>query len=116
MRITEEQRKELFQHYYSLGNLTKQWQFLAKQMVQSAPKRRNMRNANKHNSERRARRSSVQYYLQIDNNERIKVCQPMFMATFAITRRTVLTVVRKSNSDGNLVESDLRGRTPKIAT
>lgn len=36
IKITEKQHKELFDYYYSLGNITKQWQFLAKQLVQEA--------------------------------------------------------------------------------
>lgn len=40
----------------------------------------------------------------------------MFIFIFAINRRTIYTVCRKTNSDGNLVESDLRGKVQRIAT
>lgn len=110
MKITEEQRKELFDYYYSLANLTKQWQFLTKQMVQAAPKRRYGAQC----SYRKLRKTSIQYYLPIVDNEPIKVCQTMFISTFAVSRGTILTVCRKTNSDGNLVESDLRGKHQKF--
>lgn len=115
MKLTEERRKKLFEYYYSLGNPTKQWQFLANQIVQTGIKRRKHKKDNQI-SERNKRNTSIEYYLPNDNNERIRVCQPMFLATFAISQRIISTVVRKTNSDGKLMEADLRGRTQKIAT
>lgn len=87
-------------------------------MDQSVAKKRIRLRHQKNNgepiTERKQRKSNVQYYLPIDYNERIKVCQRMFMATFALSQCTVLTVARKSNIHGELMESDLRSKPQKL--
>lgn len=112
-KITEKQREELFQYYYSLGNLTKQWQYLTNLMDPFKPKqppRLSYRKNNQVVEKRGERRSNIRYYLPIDSDERVKVCQTMFIATFDISPCTVRTVLRKTDSNGVLVLSDLRGK------
>lgn len=113
-KVTEEQREKLFHHYYNLGNVTKQWQFLSEQMDQFKPKKARRLRMRLKDTEppvrRRERNSNIVYYLKVDDNERIKVCLTMFTSTFDITSCTIQTVVRKTNPDGIVVESDMRGK------
>lgn len=119
-KITNTQRQRLFDEYYSLADLHRQWQYLGRYMDKTVPKQTSITKPRIYKTKERAavvierqrmRRSNIRYYLQTDT-ERLKVCMTMFLATFDITKEVTFTVVQKTNENGVLVQKDGRGSRP----
>lgn len=116
-KVTDEERQIMFNEYYALADMHCQWQYLARYLKRDLPKYNYI--AQKHRerveSERnpviriRNRSNNIRYYLNV-NNEMIRVCKTMFLATFDIKVATVDTVLRKTNEQGQLIQTDNRGR------
>lgn len=99
--ISEELRKRLFDDYYSLGNITRQREFLIRHMTKQDTKRRTVKG-----SESR-RTCTVNYFLTIDGI-RFTVCKKMFLNILGISERTARTALCKT-SDLGILEKERRG-------
>lgn len=98
-RVTEEQRKEIFEKYWSLGCLEKQRFFILKSMTQI-----------KHKDNLQRRRENNNYHFYIDNNE-VRVCKQFFRNTLGISVRAIRTVQEKFT--GGFLQEDRRGKHNK---
>lgn len=109
-KITESQRKRIFDEYYNLADLHQQWQYLGRHMDKTVPKKRSRfrdRGAVMIDSHK-TRGNNVNFYLQTDT-DRLKVCKKMFLATFDIRQGVAYTVAQKTDEDGFLIQRDGRG-------
>lgn len=102
-KITEIERQRLFDEFYNLGDLQRQWQYLGRYMDKTVPKQSSMVI-----ERQRTRRNNIQYYLQA-NKERLKVCMTMFLATFDISKDAAFTVIQKTDDMGMLSTKDKHG-------
>lgn len=114
--INDEQRQKLFDHYYSLGDLHRQWTFLSSLIDRTKPKLRSAFDPpvyNKRNAapkiRQRVRSANKTYHLEAGDGNRIRVCQNMFLATFDIYIGVVTSVLNKTNVAGELIDYDRRG-------
>lgn len=113
--ITDEQRQQLFDRYYGLGDLHKQWLMLSTLIDRTEPKKHSITDPPKY--KRRAPPKVVQrnrvanyvYYLEGTNSERLRVCQSLFLATFDINDAVLKTAINKTNAAGELIDHDRRG-------
>lgn len=106
-KITTEQRQRLFDEYYALGNIARQWEFLGSCMDKTIPKRKQPKNSSRNSNKKRT--NNILYFLSFDN-QRHRVCKHMFLSTFAISDATTLTVIQKTDDNGTLIDMDRRGR------
>ncbi|KAL4719252.1 hypothetical protein ACJJTC_018955 [Scirpophaga incertulas] len=109
-KITDESRKELFSRFWDTGSHVKQWQIIAKYVMQ-----KNKKTAT--NLEETSRRSyTLHYHLPLhdpvtDSTSSQKVCKTMFLNTFNISKEFVYTALRKNNDCNDFVDIiDDRGR------
>lgn len=110
-KISDENRQQLFDAYYAIGDLNSQRGYLARLIDKSRPKERIRRRKPKPGEIVKARKERLPnlfYYLPI-NGKNVRVCGLMFRNTFDVSKSNVDTILRKSNKDGVLVEGDLRG-------
>ena len=115
-KCTKDQRLKLFHEYYALANIECQWQYIAHHIDKSVPKARERYRVRKYNTKasqepievKRNRANNIRYYLDIEN-ERLRVCQIMFLATYDLHREVIKTVARKTNDEGILIVG-MRGR------
>ena len=107
-KITQEQRQQLFQTYYALGETSLQWQYIAKNIDRNVPVQRRRQGKRKTDTPYKKRQSNINYFFQI-NGERIKVCREMFKNTFDISKKNILTALSKTSVDGELIDFDRRG-------
>lgn len=124
-RISDELRSLMFNSYYALANLPLQWQFLAQHSDRTVPKIRDRPAVYKRSSTtatasqpplQRRRQNNVRYFLKdVDTSERIFVCKSMFLATFDIGETSVATALQKTDTNGQLIDYDRRGRRKTIA-
>lgn len=116
-KITNEQRQQLFDEYYEIGDLNRQREYIAQLIDRTRTKERIRRRSPKPGQvikPRKERKANIYYCLRVLlNNERIRVCGQMFRSTFDISRANVETCLRKTNDEGILVEKDLRGGNRK---
>lgn len=119
-KITESQRQQLFNEYYNLADLHRQWQYLGRYLDKTVPKRRSISNPPIYKykdraafvvERQRSRKNNVKYFLQTDK-ERLHVCKNIFLATFDITEHVIRTVCQKTDEKGVLVQKDGRGYRP----
>ena len=122
-KCTDEQRLHLFRQYYALANRENQWQYLANHIDKSVPKARGKYRVRKYNTKAsqepmeviRNRTNNVRYFLDI-NEERLRVCRTMFLATFDINPNVInRTVAGKIDDDNVLVIGDTRGSRKRYA-
>lgn len=100
-KITEDERKEIFQDFWNLGKLSdghdRQWYFIRSCMtVEKDP----------------AKSKSKRTYAFRVKNKAIKICKTMFLATLSICDKWIETVVKKLK-DGGVVSPDKRGLNRK---
>ena len=98
-KMSEENRKKLFESYWGLNNTEKQGQFIANCTQCEEPKRHRPRKGNEGNR----RQTIITYFLP-------KVCQNVFLNTFDISRKVVRTAISKQK-DRNIANSGNRGKT-----
>lgn len=100
-RLSADNRTELFNNYWKLGNIDLQRAYIRSCMAEINPKYRYVRS---HNS----RRLNHAFYFTIADHK-YRVCKTFFISTLDITDRTIRTVIAKTDKTG-FVETDLRGR------
>lgn len=109
-KISEATRKELFGYYWSLGDKSRQWDFVAR-YVKIFEKKVSTNSSSR-------RQLSKKYYFPIKNEE-IQVCKIMFLKTFSISEK-IVTNVGKKLVVSPVIPSDKRGlhnnRPHKIST
>ncbi|XP_037025024.1 uncharacterized protein LOC119066576 isoform X3 [Bradysia coprophila] len=105
VHISTEERTQLFNNYYNLASIQKQWQYIARCMHRGSPKQQNP-------SQKRCR-LSIEYYFQL-NHGRIRVCKTFFVHTLGISNTAIKTALRKCNLKGELIVGDRRGKYNKI--
>lgn len=109
--ISNEQRHQLFNNYYNLGSLRKQWQYIARCSDRIVPKnRRFVENTKRQRCERNL---NVAYYFQLDDH-RIRVCKTFLMNTLGISNSVIKTALKKCNENGELIVGDRRGIRSKL--
>ncbi|KAL0840311.1 hypothetical protein ABMA28_015581 [Loxostege sticticalis] len=99
--ISEESRSLAFKHYWDMGSLAKQRDFISKHISEINPKYQYKKLFNN-------RKNKHAFYLTI-NNKKNKVCKTFFKNTLGINDRPIRTVIEKMNSSG-IVEPERRGK------
>ncbi len=99
-----EVREQLFTDYWQMGNLKIQREFLSRQIEVSQTERKTK------GAETR-RKSTKKYFLQVNQEQRVQVCQTMFLNTFAISEKTTRTALEKIQPTGVLSQDKRGGRT-----
>ncbi|CAH2979961.1 unnamed protein product [Chilo suppressalis] len=109
-KIKDESRMELFSQFWETGSHVKQWQIIAKYVMQ-----KNKKTAT--NLEETSRRSyTLHYHLPLhdpvtDSISSQKVCKTMFLNTFNISKEFVYTALHKNKDCNDFVDiNDDRGR------
>lgn len=102
--ISEDERKKLFQDYWSMASLTRQRDFIASSMMTIHPKYQ----YKKLNNNRKAKHG---FYFTIKDNK-IRVCKIFYKNTLGINDRPIRTVIEKTTETG-IVETEKRGRHGK---
>lgn len=101
MVIPEAKRRELFDNYWKLGDITRQREFIARSSEVIKPSHRfTMKNE--------PRTFNSAFFFNI-NDAKKRVCKQFFVNTLGISDRTVRTVKRKLDDNGFL-EGDQRGK------
>lgn len=101
-KFTQEDREQLFNYFWSLGDLERQRNFILNNMHSIQPKYRRVL------IERQKERGLNKAYYFIKNDERKQVCFLFFRGTLGVSERFIRTVKRK-DEDGFLAK-DLRGK------
>lgn len=99
-KLTENQRKQLFNLYWSFDKGEKK-QFLKNHTtVKTTSRKRTF-------SLQSRRHSSIEYFLLADN-QRIRICKTMFLNTLGIGEKTIRNLVCNANmdSDNNSIDND----------
>ena len=118
-KFDDEQRKILFDEYYQLADVSRQWEYLGKHIDKNVPKRKpGMRRYKKANRvptpvPTKKRGNNNRYFMRNENDEQLRVCKTMFLNTFDISEAVVESVIRKTNDEGDLIDGDRRGRFSK---
>lgn len=113
--ISDEQRQRIFDRYYGLANLQRQWIFIRSLVDRTKSKGRSLYDPPKFKRNaapkvrQRPRSANNTYYLEVDGGERIKVCQKLFLATFDFNIGAVTSALIKTNAAGELIDHDRRG-------
>lgn len=114
--LTDDQRQQIFNRYYEMADVHRQWSFLSLLIDRTGSKIRSIYDPPVYKRcatakiRQRMRSANNSYYLQVDiGGEMIKVCQKMFLATFDINDAVVKTVLSKTNAAGELIDHDRRG-------
>ena len=113
-KFTEEQRRLLFDEYYAVDTVVGQWEYLSQRIDTTVPKSQyqspkfKMKQKLESSADKKKRNNNIIFYLY-KNEERVRVCKEMFMATFDISHSTVSTAKNKSMNDNLLIKKDLRG-------
>lgn len=111
MHISNEQRKQIFDHFYNLGCIQRQWEFIARCADRILPKYRRVVDSSKR--KRNERGLNVGYHFQI-NDDRIRVCKTFFLNTLDISNSVTKTALEKCNDNGELIVGDRRGAKSKL--
>lgn len=102
--ISTEERLQLFNNYYDLASIQKQWQYIAHCTHRGSTKYQS--------PARRRRKLNYEYYFQVDHR-RIRVCKTFLMRTLGISNTVIKTALRKCNEKGELIMGDRRGKFNK---
>lgn len=103
-KITQIQRKALFDAFWKMGNFKRQNTFICGLVQKSAVKQRRPRKE----EGSRERKSSNKYFVKPENNLSVMVCKKYFLNTFILTEGRVARALKKT-SDGRSPGDDLRG-------
>jgi hypothetical protein len=106
-KVSEAERREIFNHYYSILDHSRKWDFIGRLVKSSPVKRRTT------NDDHSRRQNSFSYFLQLSNNERVEVCQRFFVSTLAISQQVVKTALSKMKNKGGVISPDKRGKYAK---
>lgn len=109
IKLSEEDRMQLFSAYWDLANREKQWQCIANSMTTVQPHYRYVRVGGK----RGTRKNNNAFNFRI-GDQQIRVCKVCFNNTLNINDRPIRTVLEKKNQVANiLLQQDLRGKHGK---
>ncbi|XP_052131580.1 uncharacterized protein LOC127751676 isoform X1 [Frankliniella occidentalis] len=103
LKLSEEERKEIFEEYWALGSYNKRTQYISN-MVQKKDTKTTTTTAKK-------QRTCTLEYSLIHNQERIQVSKQCFLATLDENDRFVRGVVERRSSSAQ-VPDDRRGKNP----
>lgn len=102
--ITEDERKHIFEHYYTLNEHGKRLFLLATSKQFSAERRR--KNKNSDNSRRK---KTFTYHFQI-GSENIQVCKMFYLGTLAISQTPVYTAHSNKDIFSNIPKTPTQGK------
>lgn len=103
--ISDEHRKLLFNNFYNLGSIKKQWEYIGQCTDRVETKYRPTAD---NSMRKRSERNLLAYYFELDFG-RVRVCKTFLMNTLAISNSVIKTVLRKLNENGELMSGDRRG-------
>lgn len=108
-RISEEDRQEMFQYYWGLGDVVKQRKFIYEHITSAEPKRRRTETSN--------RTITLQFYLETKGEDEafllVQVCKKMFKNTLVVSSQVIQGVVKKYSLEGF---NDSRGKFKRKLT
>ena len=106
--FNEDDRKNIFQAYWSMGDVNKQNEFIHKNMSTISPKYRCTKNSEKPRDNNNAFHFSK-------NNKKFRVCRTFFKNTLDISESKIRTVQekRKKMFTSMQLEPDMRGKSKK---
>lgn len=105
-KLNNEQRKNIFDSFWGLGDRHKQWTYLAN-LVTKSIKRRTFTDVVSR------RKFTLTYKLPIADGEiidHVSVCKKFFLNTMSISDQVINTALNKVNTDTGTLYSDKRGR------
>lgn len=111
-KIDETKRKQIFDNYWSLGDINRQRDFIKNSMQEIKSKHRSNRCQNCM-CEKPLRALNNAFYFNI-GDQKIRICKKFFKSTLDINDKVILTVRKKTNVEGFVTE-DLRGKHSKHA-
>lgn len=98
-KFTQDQRMNIFNQYWKLGDHEEQWQYILRYVKASTIKKMTL-------SRSRNRTQTLSYTLPI-NDDLVQVCKVFFLNTLSIGESLIFTAIEKSKSGGDI--SDNRG-------
>lgn len=102
-KISEEERINIFEMYWALGNVQRQREFINACMTTVTPKYRYTREGS-------TRRPNNAFYFDV-KEKRIRICKKFFKNTLSINDRPIRTVLSKRDlNHPQFVQDDLRGK------
>ncbi|CAH1967789.1 unnamed protein product [Acanthoscelides obtectus] len=119
-RIGHTEREEIFKDYWSLADINRQRDFIARHVVVKVKGRTRLRKQSLNSDDsdeppimqERSRRTFTNFYYLTVREERISVCQIFFLNTLCISAQVVKTVIKKLGSTG-VISADKRGKVCK---
>lgn len=104
LKLSEEQRKTIFNEYWGMADLQKQRMFVASSITQIKPRYRYL------NAERQYRGFNNAFHFKIKDTN-IRVCKIFFMATLGINSRIIRTVLQKQEGSlTGVLQGESRGK------
>ncbi|XP_003424678.1 uncharacterized protein LOC100680066 isoform X2 [Nasonia vitripennis] len=104
-KVTYEERVQLFEEFWNIGNHSLQWRYIDKMLHWSEPQNRTEQQKN---VEGLRKKFSYHYFLDLGTKKQ-KVCQTMFLDTFDISGAWIRTIAKKK-INGEFTLSDMRGK------
>ncbi|KAL0833092.1 hypothetical protein ABMA28_001202 [Loxostege sticticalis] len=98
--FTEEQRQKILNDYWSLGEIEKQWTFIANSVDVVTPKHRYVKIDSDGNIAT-TRNNNNAFFLTI-SGAKTRVCKQFFKNTLGINNRPIETALKKKNNDTNI--------------
>nr|CAI5838295.1 unnamed protein product [Callosobruchus analis] len=119
-KFSEEERKQIFENYWQLGDVNRQRDFITKQVDMTEKARTRLRKQNGNSSDeeveaeaKRERKKVFSFkYTFYNRGKRTAVCKMFFLNTLGISAQVAKTVFQKMGSTG-IVGEDRRGRVCK---
>lgn len=111
-KITQCRREILFKSYWATSCQKEKWDYLARFCLTTDPVKRTVPlqtivyNSVTKNFEKN---KSRQYYLDLGENKKVKVCKKMFLQTFGIKEHVLKTIDTKRTLNNSFLGNDMRG-------
>lgn len=103
-KITEDQRRKIFETYWKLSSIDRQRSFIDSHISDISPTYKNKKPGSN-------RSKNIKYTLRVEDKI-FQVCKTFFKNTLAINNRTIFTITKKKDKQGFLT-TDQRGRHGK---
>lgn len=128
-KLSEDERKQIFEDYWQLGDVNRQRDFIAKHVEMTEKARTRLREKNRNEScddEKdtengdaremiKERKKAFSFkYMFYNRGTKVVVCKTFFLNTLGVSAQVVKTVFQKMGSTG-IVAEDRRGRVCKNA-
>lgn len=109
--ISTERRTQLFNDFYNLASIERQWEYIVRctGRIQSKYRKR----LDESLRQRPERNLNVAYYFQTDSG-RVRVCKTFLMNTLGICESKVRTAMKHCNENGELIVGDRKAKGQKI--